>query len=326
MMKKDVAIRTLVVVMMTTILVAAFLNRTFLRDLIVGATFSESAEISSIKTNLELTGGADVVFRATKPKLLKEDQFNNICRDDDAYISILGCYVNDEISLYDIKSSELNGIVESTAAHELLHAVWKRMDDGEKNRIGELLNAVYNDELYNKELKNELSNYSSDELLDELHSRVGTEIKNLPKELEEHYAKYFRNQDVVVKFYEKYNEIFKEIKKERDELESEMQNINTIIGQKAILYKEKNNSLSSRVLEFNQCAETPGCFTSTGEFYAKRSELLAEQAELNADYEEINVLIDDYNSLIKKYNANVLKEKNFDNIINSNVKNDDLIK
>jgi hypothetical protein len=62
------------------------------------------------------------------------------CLSNDADTSILGCYYDRKIYIFDVDSDELNGVHQSTLAHELLHAIWERHPDDE---IAKELGAVY---------------------------------------------------------------------------------------------------------------------------------------------------------------------------------------
>ena len=178
----------LVVAAITALGLALFFNRQYLSDLISANTFSASTEIKDIESSIRLTDRAKTIFYATHPILETQDAFNDSCNSHDSDISILGCYTSGNIYIYNINSEELDGIVESTAAHELLHAVWDRMSANNKSAIAALITEVYNDPLYHEMLAEDLETYAESERIEELHSRIGTEISNLPAALEEHYA------------------------------------------------------------------------------------------------------------------------------------------
>ena len=180
--------------------VAIYSNRVLIRDWISAMSYEEPERVSQIEKDLGLTDNGSLILRASHTMLETENEFNENCCSYDVEISITGCYAESYIHIYEINYAELDGIMESTVAHELLHAVWERLDGSEKERIGQILREVYNDSRFHGKLLADLGIYESDNFLDELHSRVGTEFKDLPSDLEEHYAKYFKDQDVVVGF------------------------------------------------------------------------------------------------------------------------------
>ena len=323
-MKKRKVLLLFVLVAVMAATVAVFLNRVYLRDLISALSYEEPAEVSKIKENLDLTDGGDLILRASHTMLESEQDFNRNCKSYSVEMAVTGCYDGSYIHVYEINYEDLDGIVESTMAHELLHAVWDRMDSGERNRIGGLLQQVYKDARYTEKLSSDLGIYGADDFLDELHSRVGTEFKDLPNDLEKHYARYFSDQDRVVSFYEKYNVKFKKLETERKNLELELKSLKNDIESKSQQYKSASEDLTERILSFNQCASEIGCFQINSEFYSQRNQLLGEQNELNALYDRLMGLVEKYNELVEKYNNNILCNQELFNMMNSNIEKESL--
>ena len=294
---------------------------TFAKDLISNMHYSGSPEIEEIANKLGLTGSGRFVFGATNPAVEERDAFNEHCDSYDEETSTLGCYGDNRIYLYNVTADELAGIKESTAAHELMHAVWERMPDGEKNELSKLLLNTYdNDKDIKNRLEEELKNYEEDEIVDELHSRLATEVKNLPARLEEHYAKYFTDQDAVVVLYENYREPFEKLDEEFEKLSADLEAVKAEYEQKQNAYVERYEALEEAISEFNSCAETLGCFSSQAAFNARRNELVAENAALDEMYNELSVLVDDYNAKVEAYNNNILRGEELDSMMNSNSK------
>lgn len=323
-MKKRKVLLLFVLVAVMAATVAVFLNRVYLRDLISALSYEEPIEVLKIKENLDLTDGGDLILRASHTMLESEQDFNRNCKSYSVEMAVTGCYDGSYIHVYEINYEDLDGIMESTMAHELLHAVWDRMDSGERNRIGGLLQQVYKDARYTEKLSSDLGIYGADDFLDELHSRVGTEFKDLPNDLEKHYAKYFKDQDKVVSFYEKYNVKFSKLETERKNLELELKSLKNDIESKSRQYKNTSENLTERILKFNQCASEVECFQTNSEFYNQRNQLLGEQSELNTMYDRLMGLIEKYNALVEKYNNNILRNQELFNMMNSNIEKESL--
>ena len=315
---KTSIITVIIVGALTALGLGFYFNRQILFDLISANTYNPSPEISAIESKIRLTDNAKTVFHASRPSLEDHEEFNAHCQSHDSEISVLGCYTGGRIYLYDIKTNELTGVVESTAAHELLHAEWERMTPTDKSEISTAINDVYNDPKYHDLLAEDLSTYDESERLEELHSRIGTEIATLPDILERHYAKYFENQDLVVDFYNSYITPFRELSDELDNLSAELERLNQEIEEKTNDYRQRSDKLSSRIDEFNNCATTTGCFATESAFYSRRNELVAEQTALDTLYENLNNLVNRYNSVVAEYNENVLRGETLDQVINSN--------
>lgn len=291
------------------------LNYRTIMDLVVGLGYSPSQEMSSIRSSLNLSGDGERIFNAARPVLEAKDDFNKVCDSHKEETAVLGCYTNQIIHIYDVEVEELRGIRESTTAHEFLHAVWARLSDAEKNDLKAKLEEVYK---ASEKLKSELENYDEKDREDELHSRVGTEIKNLPSELENHYAKYFKDQDKIVDYYVAYIKPFEALKKQIDELAKTLEKLKKEIDAKTQEYQTRAEKLNQEIAEFNNCAGTLNCFADRGEFNARRGELSSEQAALNNLYGELEANIEEYNSKAKEYNGNILKSRDLESLINSN--------
>ena len=96
--------------------------------------------------------------------------------------------------LADVDSNEV-------LAHEFLHAVYTRLSEQETDALNSILLQTYTE---NQELLKELLEAydfkmgDDEELLDELHSFIGTHVVQLPAQLTKHYARYFQNRIQIV--------------------------------------------------------------------------------------------------------------------------------
>ena len=280
-----------------------------------GIIYQPSAEMATIRTKLKLTGQGEFIFNAAQPELNDAADFNENCRQDETEVAVLGCYTLGNIYVYDIKDTRLDGIRELTAAHELLHVFWAKMDNGERERLQPILNQVYKNNLII--LKDDIETYAESERLEEIFVRAGTEIKELPVGLEEIYARVFESQDAVVDFYDNYSAVFREMKTRLENLADELESLKSQIDEKIHEYEVGVANLEKDIINFNSCAETVGCFQSNAEFYAQRNALIACESALNVLNDEVNVLIDNYNDKVNEYNSNALESRRLQNIINS---------
>ena len=80
----------------------------------------------------------------------------------------------------------------------MMHAVYSRIPQSEKEKIWEELNKIY---MSNEELRSEISLYPEDEQMDELYVRVATEIYGISSFLEKHYGEYFKDRRYIAKLY-----------------------------------------------------------------------------------------------------------------------------
>lgn len=295
--------------------VGVFLNREWLYDFYRGVTYQPSSEMARIRGDLQLTERGEFLFNAAHPELNGSAEFNVYCREGGVEIAVLGCYTGGNIYIYNIESSELDGIRELTTAHELLHVNYARMSDEEKTALVEPLTRAF--EANQDLLSGELDTYDTSQKQEELYVRAGTEIANLPEALEKHYAEIFRDQDKIAAYYDSYITVFRTLEAEMNSLKAEMNELNATITEKTTEYEQRANQLKADVVSFNSCAEVAGCFATEWDFNVKRASLMEEQDALTGLYNEINALIVEYNAKVESYNADVSYGEKLNTIINS---------
>jgi len=291
-------------------------------DFIKAATFTPSPEMEQVIDNINLTSRGERILKASSPTLDSRDVFNEKCDSHNAEIYVLGCYLtgDDAIHLYNIDSDELDGVIESTAAHELLHAVYNRLPFWEKTSLNNQLKAVYNSLDENDEIKTSMQLYSDDDFYDELHSRLGTEIKNLPYDLEKHYAAIFEDQDTIVDYYERYSGTFKKYESELKELEQKINNLKNDIEAEEARLTNLSNELNIKIDNYNTRVKQRN-YTSVEVIRAEGKILQTEIDNINSAYDALNVKINEYNNAIIEYNNKVIRTNQVFDSINSNSMN-----
>ena len=316
--KKSRLFRNIFLILLCFIAVFILLQRDWIYDFYRGITYEPSSEMAAIRTKLKLTSQGEFLFNASQPSLNSADEFNANCRRENETIAVLGCYSGGDIFIYNITDSELDGVRELTTAHELLHVVFARMSEDDRESFRAILETVYNQ---NRDiLESELETYDESARFEELYVRAGTEVKNLPSALEDHYAKYFTNQDHIVDFYNSYIQVFREIEAEIEALSVEMEELQATIEADTASYERRADQLNANIISFNSCADTAGCFSTNAAFRARRNELLAEADALEELYEKINANIEKYNEYVAKYNEYVTRNEKLNTIINSSIK------
>ena len=304
--------------MAVAIMVAIILNRVWIYDWYRGFGYEPTSDMATIRDGLGLTSRGRFLFNASRPELNSAEEFNKNCRQDESEMAVLGCYTVGTIYVYNIMAEELDGIRELTTAHELLHVVWARMSDSEKNSISSILESVYSNNL--NILQEDIAVYRESERMEELFVRAGTEIKVLPSELERIYGEIFVDQDRIVDYYDGYIVVFRNIREEMEQLESDMAVLNAEIKELTSDYEKQASQLEADIVSFNSCAEVAGCFQNEEDFYDRRDELVARQNELEELNERINALINEYNKMVEEYNNNVTESHKLQNLINSSKK------
>ncbi len=303
---------TIVFILLSIILVAwLLLNKQLVIDTVRAYQYKPAAAVQSIESDLALTPGGKQLFAASQPKLESADMFNKSCNQkSETNNPILGCYVNQEIYVFDVTNEKLAGIEQTTAAHELLHAVYERLSPNDKRAVDTELEKVY-ESRKTEELAKRMLHYQETEPgeeMNELHSILGTEFDDVGEILEAHYAKFFTDRAKIVAFNKQYNDVFVGITKQLRQLTEAINASVDTINQRI---KEHNQAVKQ--LESDQRAfvakNRRGEFTNLAEFNAEQQALNVRAGSLNADRDQIaadieasDELRDQYNSLVTQYN------------------------
>lgn len=312
--------RELVAVLITSlVMIGGYLviQSTPVQDWWKGVNYDESAAIGEIRKDLELTDKGERIFLATQPALESAEDFNEHCDSHRMDVSLLGCYVKDKMYIYEIQHSDLKDSNKVTAAHELLHAAWARMSNGEREHVEKLLQDFK--QQYPDWVEEELKLYGENEQLEELYTRVGTKCRDIPEELEQHYQTYFKNRLKIVEFYENYQAPFNKLQAESKELREKVERLGQEIETERQEYFTRLDQFDTQVAKFNNCADTEGCFHSVVEFQNRRTQLENERVSLNNLREQINLKIDENNAAVAEYQEKQKLLGELSNALNSNI-------
>lgn len=280
------AISTVIVLLLLISPVAAWSQRWQIFDWWRMRSYQASADIEALADRTTMTDYARRLFYVYRADLQDKEGFNHNCQHPEQTI-VLGCYVSNEgIYIYNVTDPRLEGIKEVTAAHEVLHAAYERMSASEKEKINSLLLEVFNN-LNNERIKKSVENYRDRDpavVPNELHSIIGTEVREIGTELENYYSKYFHDRTKVVEFSERYEKAFSDRRQKVQDYEAEIKRLGSEI-------KAEEAQLNARLNSLRQERE-------------RLDELLrAEQ------YEQYNAAIPSYNASVSAYNAAVASVK-----------------
>lgn len=256
-------------------------NRQAILDWWFLRSYQPPAHIAKLADEAAMSEEGRRLFYVSDPTLDKKEQFNFDCPFKEHTI-VLGCYDGRYIYILDVTEKELEGVEEVTAAHEMLHAAYKRLDGAEKERINSLLDAQIA-KVKNQRVLGIIAEYEKDENADiqnELHSILPTELSNLSTDLEDYYSRYFKDRSVVVKTAQDYAGVF-------TKLESRIK-----------AYDEELTSLKSQIDRIE------------GELTSLRDQIIAGRSELErlkaeGKTEEYNAKVPTFNSTVREYNGKI---------------------
>lgn len=252
-----------------------------------------------------------LIFAATSPSLLTNPAFSEACnRHED--ISSLGCFDGKTIKIFDVKEARLEGLMASTAAHEMLHAAYKKLSRAEKTRIDGLITKAL-PHIQNPDVLTKFAEYKKRDptvMASEYHSIIGTEIENLPTELEAHYGRYFRKRAAVValtqEFYDELRSRKKtialtdsELDKRREDIELRMKLLKTRQSHLDVLRKNLDaaeNSTRDNVESYNQLVE-----------------------KFNKELRDLRQQTDEFNKMARERNQKAIESQKLYESLNSNI-------
>lgn len=283
--------------------------------------YHPTADIAAIAQRTTMTDPARTIFYASHPELDDTTAFNKACGKSEQGSAVLGCYTGLKIYIYNVTDTQLDGIHEVTAAHEMLHAVYARMSANEKQSVDALLENEYTTLSKDPAFADRMALYARTEPGErdnELHSIIGTEVASISPELEKHYAQYFSDRQAVVKLHDDYASVFTKLQSEAAQLSAQMGQLQADIKSRSDDYEAASAQLNADITTFNQRASS-GQFDSSAQFSTERSALVTRVRQLAAERSDINNLIAEYNDLVKQSNAIATQTEQLNQSINSNL-------
>jgi hypothetical protein len=253
-----------------------------------------------------MTPDARRLFYVYRPQLDDKDSFGTHCPENEQTI-VLGCYVlHRGIYLYQVPDNRLRGVTEVTAAHELLHAQYDRLSSKDKAKVDSLTAETLKG-ITDERLLQTIDNYrkkDSSVVPNELHSILGTEVRNLPPELEAYYKRYFTNRGAIVDFADAY----------KGEFTQREQQVATIDTQLADIKKQidaLNTSLESQQTALKNQYNSMQQQKSSGQFEQYNAQVpIYNQAvnSYNVDVNRQRSLVTQYNTLVEQRNNLAVEE------------------
>lgn len=257
-------------------------------------------EIVAIADTTGMSDEGRLIFLASTPEIEDASAFNDDCAVESR--GTLGCFDGTDIYIYAVTDPRLQGTIEVTAAHEMLHAAYQRLSREERERVDALVEEAVAAIPEDDRVFDDLALYPRSQWPDEWHSRLGTEFADLPPALEAHYARYFDDRSLVLALHVQSTARLDELETQLDELSTRAEALNDEIGTRSEAYEAALAAYNADVEAFNAKADSGG-FTSQAQFDQARSALVARQTALEDERSAINALVDEYNDLVAQLEA-----------------------
>jgi hypothetical protein len=217
------------------------------RDWIKLIQYEVPPQVAKLATATTMTDTARRLFYLNEPKIESHKSAQNLCKSTEHTV-VLGCYVPDRgIFLQEVSDPRLQGVMEVTAAHEMLHAAYQRMSLLEQTKLNNGLQAVL-EQIQNLRITQLVEAYREQDpniVNNELHSILGTEVRNLSPELEAHYRKYFTDRSQIVAFSEQYEGVFTTVRAKAKQIASQLVTLKSTLESLAAQLKSEEASISS---------------------------------------------------------------------------------
>lgn len=295
----------------------AITNVQDIRDWHALRNYDPPARIVKLADTITLKPDTRRVFYVNHPSLEKKAEFNGKCDTKEKSI-VLGCFNNlNGIFLLDVDDPRLSGVIEVTAAHEVLHAEYDRLSSTERNKVDKMTNDFF------KTLKDEriiktVENYRAKDpkvVPNELHSILGTEVAELPKPLEDYYSQYFSNRKQIVKFSNQYEQVFVEIENRVENLDNQLDSIKQQIDNNQSRLAGQDVELQSRRQELDKLLQE----NKVEEYNAKVATFNQLVGDYNRIINESRQLASRYNQIVQERNSLVTAEQELKQALDSSI-------
>lgn len=297
-------------------LLTAWVQRNAIFDAWRLRSYSPPAAVSHIADTTTMTDSSRRLFYVYRPDIMDDKTaFNARCTSSEQTI-VLGCYIQrDGIYLYNVSDQRLNGVIEVTAAHELLHAEYDRLSRSERARI-DALTAQVASTLTDERLKQTIENYRSRDpsvVPNELHSILGTEVDNLPDELEQYYKQYFTDRKAIVHMANTYKEAFNQREQDVKSIDAQLASLKAQIDKLNSSLETQQANLRTQLQELQRLKQSG----QTEEYNAGVPVYNQAVATYNADVKRQRELVQQYNNLVEQRNNLAIEENELIKAIDS---------
>lgn len=268
--------------------------------------YQPPAAVVTLANETTMTPDTRRLFYVYRPDLEDKQSFNEHCTDSEKTI-VLGCYISRRgIYLYDVTDDRLKGVEQVTAAHETLHAAYDRLSAKDRKRV-DAMTANALSQVTDKRILDTIENYRKKDpniVPNELHSILGTEVRQLPADLENYYKQYFTDRMAVVSYSEQYEREFTSREQQRNEYDKQLSTLKQQID-------SLSTGLSSRERQINSDYQALIRLKQTGKTQEYNDGIPAYNSEVNsynADVARVQTMIRLYNEIVEKRNALVVEE------------------
>ncbi len=261
--------------------------------------YTPPTEIETLATHTTMNDSTRRLFYVQHPELDDRASFNQHCGHFGEVTIVLGCYVSGQgLYIFNVDDDpRLDGVKEVTTAHEMLHAAYDRLSTEERSRVDLLTEQAFAN-LTDQRIKDNIASYRQRDpsvVPNELHSILGTEVRQLPPELEAYYQRYFTNRAQIVDYSERYEGELTARRNTATSLENQIASLKNEIEQLEQSLQTERSALE-RLRPRIHTEEQVAVFNARVDAY-------------NSNISKLNSLIEQHNALVEEYKANALEQQ-----------------
>ncbi len=279
--------------------------------------YTAPASIVTLANDDGMTAYAKRLFYVNKPAIETKDSFNRHCSNGFDQVTVLGCFAGNRqgIYIYDVTDARLTGIQQVTAAHEMLHQAYDRLDAKTRASINSQLQA-YAKTITDPDLKAKIAAYQKTEphdVVNEMHSVFGTEVDSLPPGLEAYYKRYFASRAKITAYHDAYQAAFNERTKQLADYDAQIATLKKQIEDGRASIQSQEKSLQAQRAQMDQLLSA----NHASEYNALVPGFNAQVDAYKQTITSTNNLIDKYNNLIDARNQLAVQEQQLESAIDS---------
>lgn len=301
---------TWILLLLLAVLGVLLIQREQFFDWLALRNYTPPSAIVSFAEKTTMTDRAKHLLYINRPLLDGRSAFNEHCANQAEQSVVLGCYLGNRngIFIYNVTDPELAGVREVTTAHEMLHQAYDRLSASERSRVDALLKDYNDNHLADEAIKKQVALYQKtepDALMNELHSLFGTQVGDLPNELEQYYKQYFSERASVVELYQDYQSAFA-IRK------AQIADYDAQLAQQKPVIESMQASLEAQLAGLDSTKATMESRKSAGDIDGYNALVPVYNSNVNRYNAELAVLksrIETYNSIVEARNAIADQEK-----------------
>lgn len=289
-----------------------------IRETIQLSRYQPPQEVAKLASEAKMSETGRKIFYLNTPIIESKKVGLNLCKKKGSHAKtvILGCYVSNRgIFIQKVTDQRLAGIMQVTAAHEMLHSAYGRLANSEREAINRELNQVFS-QLKNRRIRNLIEIYRQQDpqvVNNELHSILGTEVANLGTVLETHYSRYFSDRSQVVGYAQKYEQAFEKILRQAEEVEQQINVMKPELTSLEAAVKNGSANLTQQRRELDRLQKA----NNVAEYNRRVASYNQQVDSYNRQVNSLKQKVATYNRLVKTYNALSSEEKSLNQSLTS---------